>query len=51
MAINPNDKIKPRLQGYLGVFVAEDLESKGVIVWAASRLLDGFTIQPAHKAI
>lgn len=29
MSINSNDKIKPRLQGQFGVFVAQDLEAKG----------------------
>lgn len=51
MAINSNNKIKPRLQGDLGVFVAEDLESEGVIVRSAPRLLDGFTVQAAHESI
>jgi hypothetical protein len=51
MAINSNNKIKPGLQGYLGVFVAEDLEAEGVVIRSTPRLLDGFTVQAAHKSI
>lgn len=51
MAIDSHDKIKPGLQGQLGIFVAEDLESEGVVIRSILGLPDGLTIQPANKAI
>lgn len=51
MSINSNNKIKPRLQRQLRFFVAEYLESEGVVVWSIARLLGGLAVQPADKAI
>lgn len=51
MSIDPNNKIKPRLQRQLRIFVAEDLESEGVVVWSIARLLGGLAVQPADESI
>jgi hypothetical protein len=44
MAINSHDKVKPRLQGQLRVFVAEYLEAIGVVAGAIPRLLDRLAV-------
>jgi hypothetical protein len=51
MAINSHDKVKPWLQGQLGVFVAEYLEAIGVVAGAIPRLLDRLSVQPPNKSI
>ena len=52
MAINSHDKVKPRLQGKLGVFVAEYLEARCAVVGGRrSRVLDGIGIQTPNESI
>lgn len=51
MSINSHDKVKPRLQGQLGVFVAEYLEAISIVAGAIPRLLDRLAIQPPNKSI
>lgn len=52
MPIQPDDKIKPWLQGQLAVLVAQDLEAKrGALAGGMARFARSFRVQTADKTI
>lgn len=51
MSINPNNEIKPRLQGQLEVLVAQDLEAKGRALPSGIPRFPGCLVQTTDEAI
>jgi hypothetical protein len=49
--INPNDKVKPRLQRQIGILVAEYLEAKRVVSSVIGIRLGRFGIEPSYKPV